>query len=497
MSKLAQRLARLRPLPKAQVAERLDTPTAPEPTSTSEHTANDAPSEASAELSTSARLEALRLKVRRALGGERERPGAQVSEQATTTAAATRERSASASAARAGRAPSAWPFAARATPTGSVEAARADYAPTHLVGAVPLGPAASAVPELLALLALDPSLSGLDPRRALFLDTETTGLSKGAGTVAFLVGLARWSGPSLELEQLLLADLGSEAAMLEHVKRRLDEASFVVSFNGKSFDLPLLRGRAVMARVGALPERPHLDLLHVARRIHGRRLGSTTLRAIEEQVLGMTRVGDVAGEEVAACYFQWLRSADPEELLPVVEHNALDVLSMVALVGIYGEPLSGASLDAGSVRALERSEHLHPDDVAGAARVIARAGELALAEAYVEASLSRGGGASALSLRGDLAKARGDKSRALRDYEAALERSGARTGGAASSRDLALRDRHAAELRLALAKLYEHHVRDFERALSALEAPTTEPSAMHARRVERLLAKRGGKKPGA
>lgn len=478
MSKLAQRLARLRPLPEAQGAEPLDAPTAPEPTSTREHTASDAPIGASAEVATSARLEALRAKVQRALGAERE-PSPRPVRRAPTDPGQP------------------WPFERRSTPSGVLESACVDYASAHLVGGVPLGPAASAVPELLALLALDPSLSGLDPRRALFLDTETTGLSKGAGTVAFLVGLARWNGPSLELEQLLLADFASEAAMLEHVRRRLDEASFVVSFNGKSFDLPLLRGRAVMARIGALPERPHLDLLHVARRIHGRRLGSTTLRAIEEQVLGMARVGDVPGEEVAACYFQWLRTQDPEELLPVVQHNALDVLSMVALVGLYGEPLSRHDPGASTAQALAPSEHLHPDDVAGAARVLARAGEIELAEAYVAASLSRGGGASALSLRGDLAKARGDKSRALRDYEAALERSGARVGGAASARDLALRDRHSAELRLALAKLYEHHVRDFERALATLEAPTTEPSAMHARRVERLLAKRGGKKPGA
>jgi uncharacterized protein len=478
VSKLAQRLARLPPLPRAQGAEPRPAGAQLEPTSPPDERGlregraeRGPPAE-----STAARLDALRLKVQRALGAERE----------------TSARSVRRAPADPGRP---WPFEHRATPTGAVEAARADYAPTHLVGAVPLGPAASAVPELLALLALDPSLSGLDPGRALFLDTETTGLSKGAGTVAFLIGLARWSGPSLELEQLLLADFASEAAMLEHVKRRLDEASFVVSFNGKSFDLPLLRGRAVMARVGALPERPHLDLLHVARRIHGRRLGSTTLRAIEEQVLGMTRVGDIAGEEVAACYFQWLRSTDPEELLPVVQHNALDVLSMVALVGLYGEPLSKPNGDGSTAHVLAAREPMHPDDVVGAARVLARAGELGLAEAYVEASLSRGGGASALSLRGDLAKARGDKSRALCDYEAALERSSARTSASASARELALRERDAAELRLRLAKLYEHHVRDFERALATLDAPTTEHHTMHARRVERLRLKRGGTKP--
>jgi uncharacterized protein YprB with RNaseH-like and TPR domain len=467
----------------------------PASTTSPEASAKGAPSEPSAEGASSARLEALRLKVQRALGGERPPEAGQPRERGGSAAPSALEPSSPKSGAHAGGSSSDWPFEARATPSGSIEAACVAYAATHLVGEVPLGPAASAVPELLALLALDPSLSGLDPRRALFLDTETTGLSKGAGTVAFLVGLARWKGPSLELEQLLLADFASEAAMLEHLKRRLDEASFVVSFNGKSFDLPLLRGRAVMARVGALPERPHLDLLHVARRIHGGRLGSTTLRALEEQVLGMTRVGDVAGEEVAACYFQWLRSSEPGELLPVVRHNALDVLSMVALVGLYGESLSGSSLDARAAQASARREQLHPDDIAGAARVLARAGELELAEAYVEASLSRGGGAAALSLRGDLAKARGDKSRALRDYEAALERSATRALGTASARELGLRGRQAAELRLALAKLYEHHVRDFERALATLEAPTTEPVEQHARRVARLLVKRSGAKP--
>ncbi|MEO7111030.1 MAG: ribonuclease H-like domain-containing protein, partial [Polyangiaceae bacterium] len=145
--------------------------------------------------------------------------------------------------------------------------ARKKASPAARVGIAPLQPAAFADSSMLALLALDPTLVPCDPRRALYLDTETTGLSGGTGNVAFLLGLAYFDEheEAFVLEQIMIRKLGEEAPMLAHLARRLEDASMIVTFNGKSFDWPLLRARVVMNRMPALRELPHLDLLHVAR----------------------------------------------------------------------------------------------------------------------------------------------------------------------------------------------------------------------------------------
>lgn len=322
---------------------------------------------------------------------------------------------------------------------------------------------------MLALLALDPALAGCDPRRALYLDTETTGLAGGTGTVPFLLGLA-WLDPETNLfvlEQALLRRLGEEAPILDLLTERIAQASMIVTYNGKSFDMPLLRTRYVMNRLPKPIEPPHLDLVHVARRIHATRLKSRTLVAIENEVLGRGRIGDVAGGDIVATYAHFLRTGDDEALLGVVEHNGADVLAMVALVGLYGEPL-GESVE-GEVEYAPAA--LDGSDLAAAASVLRRAGALDQADTLASAALSRGGGARARRARGDIAKARGDKARALADYEAL----------AAEVDD--------AGVRLELAKLYEHHVRAFDKALSLLSQGTGEESEALDRRRARLQKK--------
>ncbi len=198
------------------------------------------------------------------------------------------------------------PFATEVTPSGPLHVRMQRLSAAHRTGRAPIACARDANPELLALLALDPSLATRDVSRALFLDTETTGLSGGAGTVAFLVGLAWWDGHSLVLEQLLVRALGEEAPMLERLHARIAAATMLVTFNGKTFDMPLLRTRFVMARVTAPAEPPHLDLLHVARRIHGKRLRAVSegcrLVVLERDVLGFERADDVESGDVSACY---------------------------------------------------------------------------------------------------------------------------------------------------------------------------------------------------
>jgi uncharacterized protein YprB with RNaseH-like and TPR domain len=349
------------------------------------------------------------------------------------------------------------PFATRETPLGPLHVRTQRLSLGHRTGRAPLGSAREASAELLALLALDPSLAACEPKGALYLDTETTGLAGGTGTVAFLVGLAWWDEQGLVLEQLLVRALGEEAPMLAHLHERISAASMLVTFNGKSFDMPLLRTRFAMARMAAPPSPPHLDLLHVARRVHGKRIRQgCRLVAIERDVLGFERVDDVESGDVSACYLHFLRTGDGGALLGVIEHNAWDVVAMAALVGLYGEPLHG---------------ELATDDLVGVARTLRRAGALDRAQAAADAAVEREATPESLKARADIAKARGDRARALADFESVAR---------------AVDD---ASVRLELAKLYEHWVKEPARALEWVERGTSEDEDRTRRRAERLLRK--------
>ncbi|MCC6667066.1 MAG: ribonuclease H-like domain-containing protein [Polyangiaceae bacterium] len=349
------------------------------------------------------------------------------------------------------------PFVRRDTEHGPLCIRRERLGRSHHVGRMCVDEAARADPRLLALLALDPSLASVDPTRALYLDTETTGLGGGAGVLAFLVGMAWFDADGgLVMEQLLLQRPGEEDALLELFRERVEGASVLVSYNGKSFDLPLLRGRFVMNRRAPLPARPHLDLLHVARRLHKRRLGACRLIGLEADVLGYVRVGDIEGGDVAARYAHYLRSGDEGALAAVVEHNALDVLSMAALVGLYGEPF----------------EALHDEDLIGLAEVLRRAKALDQAQRVADRAVERAFDPAALRVRGEIAKARGDRAAALLDFEAFT------------------RDVDDPAVRLELAKLYEHHVKSPEKALELLERGTGESAEASGRRRARLEKKR-------
>jgi uncharacterized protein YprB with RNaseH-like and TPR domain len=328
--------------------------------------------------------------------------------------------------------------------------------PSHHVGRMPVDSAAAARSELVALLALDPRLSGCSFERALFLDTETTGLGGGAGVVAFLIGMAWFdSNRRLHLEQLLVRKLIDERAMLERLRECVEACEVIVTYNGKSFDWPLLLGRCVMNRAPSLPERPHLDLLHVARRLHKARLGVCRLISLERSVLGFERGPDIAGADVAAHYSHFLRTGDERALEGVVSHNAFDVISMAALVGLYGEPV----------------ELLPAQDLVGMARTLRRAGALAQADDVIEAALSRGGGSHARRARVEISKARGDRARALADLKTLVD------------------ELDDPALRLQLAKLYEHFVKAPLLALELLDRGTGETDQASARRRARLQHK--------
>ena len=358
------------------------------------------------------------------------------------------------------------PFVTTETPLGPLHVRTHRLGVSHRTGRAPVLAARTASAELLALLALDPSLAACDPSRALYLDTETTGLSGGTGTVAFLVGLAFWQDGALVVEQILVRALGEEAPMLERVCSRIREASMLVTFNGKSFDMPLLRTRFVMARIDAPVEPPHLDLLHVARRLHKPRGVACNLTSIERDVLGFERFDDTPSGEVSACYLHFLRTGETRALLGVVEHNAWDVVAMASLVGLYGEPFDRAAGAAGW-----GGTQLAAADLVGVARTLRRAGDSALALDVANVAVERGAGTESLRARAEIAKARGDRQRALHDFEQIV----------ASVDD--------ARARLELAKLYEHFVKEPALALDLVERGTPEREEGTSKRKARLRRK--------
>jgi hypothetical protein len=171
-----------------------------------------------------------------------------------------------------------------------------------------------------------------DPDQWLFLDTETTGLAGGSGTYAFLVGVAWWEGGGLEIEQFFMREYREERALLLALRERIEQHPVVVTFNGKSFDWPLLETRYRMSRKIPVPTpRAHLDFLHPARNLWRLRLGSVRLSELERHVLGWDRGADLLSGMIPQIYFDYLRGGPPERLVPVLNHNQMDLRGLAAL----------------------------------------------------------------------------------------------------------------------------------------------------------------------
>ena len=171
-----------------------------------------------------------------------------------------------------------------------------------------------------------------DPEQWLFLDTETTGLAGGSGTYAFLVGIAWWEDGGLEIEQFFLREYSEERSLLFALRERIAEHPVLVTFNGKSFDWPLLETRYRMSRkVSAPSPRAHLDFLHPARNLWRLRLGSVRLSELERHILGWDRGADVLSGQIPQIYFDYLRGGAAERLVPVLNHNQMDLRGLAAL----------------------------------------------------------------------------------------------------------------------------------------------------------------------
>ena len=209
-------------------------------------------------------------------------------------------------------------------------------------------------PAGAARFCADPRLSELDFRDFLFLDVETTGLG-GPGTLAFMVGVAFFEGDAVVVRQFFLRDHDDEPALLHLLDDLLATRAGLVTFNGRSFDIPLLDTRYLMNySTTDLRDRPHLDLLPPARRLWRPRLGSCALASLEKGLLGVRRTEeDVPGWLIPRLYNDYLRSGNASMMLYVFYHNHLDMLSMVTLAARVMCLLSG------------RGDDCHPLDLWG------------------------------------------------------------------------------------------------------------------------------------
>jgi uncharacterized protein YprB with RNaseH-like and TPR domain len=314
-------------------------------------------------------------------------------------------------------------------------------------GAPASGAASFAAPEgeldpaALRLIAPGAPKEVADPQQWLFLDTETTGLAGGSGTYAFLVGIAWWDAGGLEIEQFFMREHSEEHSLLVALAERMAERRVLVTFNGKSFDWPLLETRYRMTRTIRPPApRAHLDFLHPARNLWRGRLGSVRLAELERHVLGWNRGADVMSELIPSLYFDFLRGGPPEPLVPIFHHNQMDLRGLAALasrvLSLLGNP------ETNGQDALE---------LFGVSRICERRGEAVRARTLYERSI-----ASELPAEADraarralaaLAKREGDFDRARELWEGMLGNS-----------------REGLEAYEQLAIYYEHRAHEPQRA---------------------------------
>ena len=216
-------------------------------------------------------------------------------------------------------------------------------------------------PRSFGLLFGDNDLFHFNPARTVFLDTETTGLSGGAGTYVFLVGLGYFDDARFVIRQFLMPGLGAEPAHLSALSRLVAGRGFeqIVTFNGRSFDLPILNDRYILNRLASpFAGLKHLDLLHPCRLLWRRKVGTCSLQSLEQSVLGFYREGDIPSRLIPRIFLTFARSGQTRGLRPVLRHNRMDLLSMLSLCcvacRILGEPEEQTEIDALALARLYR-----------------------------------------------------------------------------------------------------------------------------------------------
>ena len=324
--------------------------------------------------------------------------------------------------------------------------------------------------------ACDPYFDGesWETERLLFLDTETTGLSGGASTVAFEVGVG-WIEPrGMVIRQYIMRDYSQEGAMLRDIANLIEQAKTLVTFNGKSFDLPLLESRMVMNRIRThVTNMPHLDLLHAARRVYKLRLGRCNLTALEEAVLDKGRCDDLPGAQVPERYFTYLKTGEFALLEDVLRHNFDDVRSLAELTAV----ICSAYRQPETIR--------HQQDLLGVSKTLLRGGRTHQARTCLKIL-----GHSTLAPQAHLYLASSYKQE--REWTEAAE----------LWKTMIVRGESGVWPYIELAKYYEHVCRDYGKALrcataalqytlntAPLNGETETQSAPILKRIERIKRK--------
>jgi uncharacterized protein YprB with RNaseH-like and TPR domain len=230
-------------------------------------------------------------------------------------------------------------------------------------GSADIGALASLPHDLLSAVASE--MPSAPPETWAFLDTETTGLSGGIGTCAFLVGVGRITKEGFRVRQFFMRAYREEASLLDALSRHLKKFQVLITYNGASFDQPLLESRYHLNRAMSPFERlPHLDLLHGARRLWKLRFDSCRLVDLENEILGFERIGDIPGAMIPYVYFEYLRTKWIERLVPVFHHNAIDILTLACLTGIVPHAFKDAM------------SRTNGAELTGIARCLVQAGEI-------------------------------------------------------------------------------------------------------------------------
>jgi uncharacterized protein len=309
------------------------------------------------------------------------------------------------------------------------------------------------------------------PESWAFLDTETTGLAGGSGTCAFLVGVGRICAGGFHVRQFLLRDYPEEPSVLAALTESLADAQVLVTYNGKSFDVPLLETRYRLARAKPPFERlAHLDPLHGARRLWRFRFDSCRLVELENRILGHEREDDVPGAMIPEIFFEYVRTGRAARLAPVFSHNALDIVSLACLTGI----VPWAFRESGETGLRHAAEFM------ALGRWIEQAGNLERARDLYRQAIRR-------PLRDDLLY------RTMWDLGGVEKKLGALDAAVALWAELAgIGNEHRVDALEALAKHYEHREKNYAMALEFAEtALSFSPSDELAKRRDRLAKKRG------
>jgi len=312
-------------------------------------------------------------------------------------------------------------------------------------------------------------IAGCPPSRWVFLDTETTGLAGGAGTYAFLIGVGHIAPEGFRLRQFFLRDFSDEASVLHALTDYLSAFDVLITYNGKSYDQPLLETRFCMSRRRHPFDRMlHLDLLHGARRLWKLRLESCRLIELENQILGVERDGDLPGELIPYYYFDYLRTREALKLVPIFHHNAIDILSLACLTAIVPQ----------AFRAPEEMAFRHGADLIGLARWLLREGRHDEAVRLFRKAVD-------LGLPDELLF------RTLWEAAVMEKRMGRMPAALAAFTDLAAsRNPYRVRALEEVAKFYEHHERNYMMALEVTRGALAIEDTPALRQRECRLGKR-------